>query len=85
MKPRLLKLGYFVWVIVPACLWLTYQMTGLPHVIASYSWVDEGRGMDPFAQRYYTRCRFIGPYGQFELPAQHGRCGWVRFIKQEDR
>ena len=85
MKPRFLKLVYYVWVIVPASLWLTYHLIGLPHVIGSYAWVDEGQGMDPFAHRHYTRCRFVGPYGQFELPAQQGRCGWVRFFKQEDR
>ncbi len=84
MKPRFLKLSYFAWVIVPASMF-TYQEIGLPHVIGSYAWFDEGQGMDPFAQRHYTRCRFIGPYGHFELPAQHGRCGWVRFIKREER
>lgn len=85
MKPRLLKPSYFVWVIVPAGLWLTFQLFGMPHVIGSYSWVDEGQGMDPFAQRYYTSCRLLGPYGQFELPAQNGRCPWVRFFAEEDR
>lgn len=84
MKPRLLKFSYFVWIIIPTALWLTYQLAGVPHVIWSYSWIDQGQGMDPFAERTYTRCRFIGPYGQFELPAQHGRCGWVRFFNLED-
>lgn len=85
MKPRFVKLSYFFWVIVPLALWLTYMAFGLPHAIWSYSWIDQGQGMDPFADRYYTRCRFIGPYGQFEQPARNGDCEWVRFFKSEDR
>lgn len=85
MKPRFFKLSYLVWVVVPAALWFTYQVAGLPHAIWSYSWIDEGQGYDPFAHRTYTRCSFVGPYGQFDLPAQNGRCGWVRFFKEEPR
>ncbi|AXX98091.1 hypothetical protein [Profundibacter amoris] len=85
MKPRFFKLGYFIWIIVPAGLWLTYQLIGLPHVIWSYSWVDQGQGSDPFARRYYTQCRFIGPYGQIERPANAGRCAWAHFFKEEPR
>ena len=85
MKPRFFKLSYLAWIVVPAGMWITYQIVGLPHVISSYSWVDEGQGMDPFAHRNYTHCRFVGAYGQFELPARNGRCGWVRFCSEEDR
>ena len=85
MKPRFLKPGYLVWIIVPAGLWLTYILIGLPHVIWSYSWIDQGQGADPFAYRYYTECRFVGPYGQFERPAKDGRCAWLRFFKEEAR
>ena len=82
MKPRLIKLRYFVWLIVPLALWLAYQAFGLPHMIWSYSWIDQGQGMNPLAQRYYTHCRFVGPYGQFDFFPSNGRCGWVRLIKQ---
>ncbi len=57
-KPRFIKLSYFVWVIVSVGLWFTYDTIGLPHGIWSYSWIDQGQGMDPFAHRTYTRCRF---------------------------
>ena len=80
-KPRFIKLSYFAWVIVPLVVWFAYGGIGLPHAIWSYSWIDEGQGMDPFAHRTYTHCRFVGPYGAFDLPAEHGRCGWVRFFK----
>lgn len=82
-KPRFFKLGYFAWVVVPVGLWFTYNTIGLPHGIWSYSWIDQGQGMDPFAYRTYTRCRFIGPYGQFDEPAEFGRCAWVKFFKTE--
>ena len=82
-KPRFIKLSYFVWVIVPVGLWLAYDTIGLPHAIWSYSWIDQGQGMDPFSHRTYTRCRFIGPYGQFDEPAEFGRCAWVKFFKLE--
>jgi hypothetical protein len=82
-KPRFIKLSYFVWVIVPMGLWLAYDTIGLPHAIWSYSWIDQAQGMDPFAHRTYTRCRFIGPYGQFDEPAEFGRCAWVKFFNME--
>lgn len=84
MKPRFLKVSYLAWVIVPLGIWFTYQHVGLPHAIWSYSWIDHGQGADPLAERYYTRCRFIGPHGQFDFPAQDGRCGWVQFLKEEN-
>lgn len=80
-KPRFFKLSYFAWVLVPVGLWLTYETFGLPHGIWSYSWIDQGQGMNPFADRTYTRCRFIGPYGLFDEPAERGHCAWVKFFK----
>lgn len=85
MKPRFIKLSYFIWLIIPVSLWLAYQAFGLPHAIWSYAWIDEGQGLDPFAHRTYTSCRFVGPYGEFELPAENGECGWIQFFKQETR
>ena len=82
-KPRLIKISYFVWIIVPLALWVAYESFGLPHVIWSRSWIDQGQGMNPFAQRHYTRCLFIGPYGQFDQNAINGRCGLVRFFVEE--
>ena len=85
MKPRFVKPSYFIWVVVPVALWLAFQAFGLPHVIWSYAWIDEGQGSDPFAHRTYTSCRFVGPYGEFDEAAANGRCGWVQFFKQEMR
>lgn len=87
MKIRLLRPIYFIWTVIPVILLLTYLSLGLPHMIWSYSWFDEGQGYDPFAHRTYTRCTFIGPYGAFTTHPNNGRCEWFRFFlkKQEDR
>jgi hypothetical protein len=82
-RPRFLKVSYLLWIAVPLALYAIYQAYGLPHGIWSSSFIDEGQGHSPYAHRTYTRCHFIGPYGGFTVPAQGGRCGWVRFFKAE--
>jgi len=81
----MMKLRYFLWVIVPLMLYGVYVSFGLPHGIWSYSFIDEGQGNSPFAHRHYTRCHFIGPYGGFTVPAEAGKCGWVKFFKEDRR
>ena len=57
-----MKLVRFLWwMIIPVGVYFAYLIFGLPHFIWSYSWVDEGQGYDPWAQRYYTRCNFHRP------------------------
>lgn len=63
---------------MPLVLVGTYQLYGLPHVIWSYSYHG---GESGFVSRWYTRCTFIGPYGEFAIPASDGRCGWILFAK----
>ena len=73
-----MKLVRFLWwMIIPVGVYSAYLIFGLPHFIWSYSWVDEGQGYDPWAQHYYTRCTFIGPYGSFTSTPNNGKCGWV--------
>lgn len=76
------SLRFMTWIIVPVVLYLAYATFGLPHIRWSYTWLDEGQGFDPLAQRYYTRCSFRGPFGQFDIhhPAQ-GKCAWIIFRK----
>jgi hypothetical protein len=74
-----------MWLVVPLALYGVYTVYGLPHPIWSYSWIDEGQGYDPHAHRHYTRCTFIGPYGEFTVHPRDGRCGWVRFYKSPSR
>jgi hypothetical protein len=85
MKPRFLKVTYFLWLIVPLALYGVYIAYGLPHGIWSYAFIDEDQGHSPFAHRTYTRCHFIGPYGGFTVPAENGHCGWVKFFKHDQR
>ncbi len=80
MKTRFLRIGYFAWIIMPVALYLGYLAFGLPHFIWSYDWRDNGT-YDPFAKRHYTRCTFIGPYGDFTTYPIDGKCGWLVFRK----
>ena len=66
------NLRYFVWVIFPVAFFVAYLLLGLPHMIWSYDWRDNGTH-DPFVERHYTRCSFIGPFGAFTI--HHPRNG----------
>ncbi|PHR55173.1 MAG: hypothetical protein COA47_14345 [Robiginitomaculum sp.] len=83
MKPRLFRASYLLWIIVPLALFGAKETFGLPHVRTSYSWVDEGQGMDPFTRRFYTKCLFWGPYGGYTIHPTDGHCAWVRFFKPD--
>ena len=84
MKPRLLRKRYFVWLMVPAALIMLNLVCGLPHLCVAYSWLDHGQGYDPYADRYYTHCAFIGPFGRFDADATDGACPWVRFYQRQE-
>ena len=79
-QPRLLRLSFFIWLAIPIAAYLAYLTFGLPHLIWSYDWRDNGT-YDPAAQRYYTRCTYIGWYGAVTEYPTDGRCGWLRFAK----
>lgn len=71
----------FFWLIVPAAAFGAYALYGLPHLIFSYRFEDNGDPFNPLADRHYLDCTFVGPYGSFAVPAEAGRCGWVKFFK----
>lgn len=75
-------LSLFLWLIGAGAAYSVYASSGLPHVIWSYTFLDNGDQYNPYAKRYYTSCTFIGWYGAFTVPASNGRCGWVRFFKE---
>ncbi len=86
MNPvRLIRPSFFIWIILPAALYLTYRAIGLPHVIFSYDWRDDGQGYSPFAERYYTRCTYVVPYGSCTDGATGGVCGWIQFHNDPKR
>lgn len=73
----------FFWVALPIAGYVAYGLYGMPHVIFSYNFHDNGDQFNPLAKRTYTQCVFIGPYGGFKVPAENGRCGWVKFFKPD--
>lgn len=76
-------LSLFLWIIGAGAIYSIYATQGLPHVIWSYRFLDNGDQYNPFAERYYTSCTFAGPYGSFTVNANNGNCGWVRLFKEQ--
>ena len=83
MRPRLLRKRYFLWLAVPAAIYGIQSAYGLPHLRVSYTWIDQGQGYDPFADRYYTHCVFVGPFGRFDFYPSDGSCAWIRFYTRQ--
>lgn len=81
-KPRLIRPVYFVWMVVPIILFGIYHAYGLPHMVWSYRFHDNGDRYNPYAERYYTDCTFIGPYGKFTRSTRNGKCSWISFFKE---
>ena len=79
MSVRFVKPLYFIWIVVPVAIYLGYQIFGLPHFIWSYDF--RASSYDPSAQRFYTRCTYLGPYGTFTTYPENGTCGWWLFKK----
>ena len=78
-----LSLG--LWLLLPLAAYGVTLVWGTPHLIVSYTFYDNGRPYDPFADRHYTSCTFVGLTGRsVTTPADFGRCGWVRFFKEND-
>lgn len=81
-QTRFLKPTYFVWLIIPAAMMAIYLAFGLPHVVWSYDWLDNGRGYGgDFSQRYYSRCTYFGPHGSFTIHPIDRKCGWFIWRK----
>ncbi len=72
---RLRPIVYFLWLPVLAGIYGAYIAFGLPHGIWNYSFRDNGDPYNPFAERFYYSCTFVGPYGEFTVPARNGHCG----------
>ncbi|MEO1701934.1 MAG: hypothetical protein AAFR71_07755 [Pseudomonadota bacterium] len=81
-KPRLIRVAYFLWVVVPLALFGAYQAWGLPHLIFRYEFADNGDRYNPYKERWYYTCTFVGPYGEFTVDAKNRKCGFVRLFKK---
>lgn len=77
-------LRFFIWVGVLAGVVVMWSGLGTPHVIWSYAFQTSGSRFDPFAERRYTSCTYLGwGFSQVTEPARNGRCGWLRFRRSE--
>lgn len=78
-------LSLFLWIAGAGLVYGLYVSFGLPHVIWSYTFRDNGDPYNPYAERHYISCTFAGPNGVFKTPARNGRCGWVKFFRVTDQ
>ena len=72
----------FLWIAAPMAAYGVYVTQGLPHMTWERTFYDNGDEWNPFADRHYTRCTYIGWYGVKRTPANSGNCPWVRFFRQ---
>lgn len=79
----LIRLSYFIWVVVPLAFYGAYVVWGTPHVIGEYEFLNNGSLYDANRSRIYTSCTFWGVTGMHKIPASNGRCGYVAFFKTE--
>lgn len=75
--------AFCLWVIVPLGLWLGVTYWGTPHIVFSYRFYDNGDRHNPFADRTYFECTYIGWLGAVTVPAEDGRCPMVRVFQRE--
>ena len=80
-RPRFLRLSYFVWLILPAIGIVVWRVCGLPAIVWSYTFLDNGARNDPFADRAYVSCTYVSSYGVQTVPATDGACPAIRFLK----
>lgn len=76
-------LSLFLWLIGAGFIYSIYASQGLPHMIWSYEFLDNGDEYNPLAERYFTSCTFVGLYGSFTVAASDGDCGFVRFFREQ--
>ena len=73
MKPRLIRLSYFLWLVVPTAGYFIYLALGWPHIL--FHWTDR----QPASM---SSCSYFGPTGVFETyTLVDGSCQVVRFRK----
>ncbi len=71
-----------LWLLLPFAGYLTYLTYGTPHMIWSYKFLDNGDQYNPYIQRHYTSCTYVGwGWNTVTAPAVSARCPWVRLFK----
>lgn len=79
-------LSLFIWLFVVGFAYKAYanDTPPRPHMIWEYTFLDNGDQYNPYAERTYLTCTYIGPYGPITLPAEDGRCPWLRMLRKPD-
>lgn len=86
-------LSLFVWVLPASCVYQASASEPVnaptigaarPHVVSSYTFRDNGDPNNPRVPRHYLICTYLGPFGEFRVPAEFGECPWVRMFTPAD-
>ncbi len=79
-------IAMFLWLALPVGGYATYLTYGTPHLVWGYRFLPNGDPYNPFADRTYTSCTYVG-WGPttVTVPAIAARCPWVRFFKGADQ
>ncbi len=72
----IIRLRYFIWIVVPAAIYAVVTLVGTPYLIWSYTWRGAMTG-----DRYYTSCTYVGEAGVLIRSDEGGKCPWVIFVK----
>jgi len=74
-----------LWLALPLAGVAVYYTIGTPHGLWRYQFRANGDANNPFADRFYTSCTYVGwRWHEVTVPAAAGRCPWVRFFHHSD-
>lgn len=74
-------IALFAWLLVPLALWGSVTFWGTPHLVISYSFLDNGDRYNPVAERHYVSCTYLSWSGQRSVHALDGKCPWLRAFR----
>lgn len=78
------SLLWLAWVPAFAVLFALGALATRTQVIFAYEY-SGGRGYAGLADRHYHRCTYVGLPGITTVPAQAGRCAWLRLNREGGR
>ena len=75
---------FFFWVLVPLALYAAYHTVGLPVPYLNWSYDFRATSIDPWAERFYTRCTYASlTLDYITIHPTDGHCPRIRFFMRE--
>lgn len=76
---------FFLWVPLFGLLAGLGSLAAHTQVFFAYEHTGRGYGYAGLQGRHYTRCTYVGLPGASTVPAEAGRCGWLRLYRAGGR